>query len=106
MKTQRIVKKFLFFTWILSVTSPSFGAGGYFAHETCESSRGFAKRVFLTKQMGMSLARYREVEGSPPPGKAGELASKIEREIFTNPRIASESLASEHAYSLCMTWPK
>lgn len=90
----------MFFTPTLS------SATGFFTPQNCEATRGFAKRVFLTKQAGMSYAKYREIEGSPPAGKAGELAGKIEDAIFTNSKITSESLASEYAYSLCITWPR
>src|SRR5262245_43275871 len=84
----------------------TFAADGFFTQKTCESSRAFAKRVFLTKQNGMSYAKYREIEGSPQPGPAGELVTRIEQAIFTNPKISSESIASECAYSLCITWRK
>jgi hypothetical protein len=77
---------------------------GYFDKATCENSRSFAKRVFLSKQQGMTYAKYREIESDPPPGPAGDLVRNIERAIFTNPKITSESLASEYAYSVCITW--
>jgi len=91
---------------IFAFTTVCYGAGGYFTKETCDGSRAFAKRVFLTKQMGMSYSKYREVEGTPEPGPAGTMVTKIEKGIFANSGITSESLASEYAYSVCMTWPK
>ena len=81
-------------------------AQGYFSQPTCEGSRGFAKRVFLTKQQGVSFAKYREIEGNSPAGPAGDLVANIERAIFANSKITSESLASEYAYATCMAWRK
>ena len=106
MKKQLIMANVVFLVGASLVSTFSFGEGGYFTRETCEQSRGFAKRVFLTKQLGSSFSKYRESEGSPPPGKAGELVGKIEQAVFTNSRITSESLASEYAYSICINWPK
>ncbi len=105
MRNYLIAASFIFVVGPFS-SPPSAIAAGFFTAETCEGSRSFAKRVFLTKQAGSSYAKYREIEGNPPPGKAGELIGKIEEAIFTNRKITSESLASEYAYTLCITWPK
>ena len=101
-----IILRSMLIASLLAASSTSYGAGGYFSVETCEGARAFAKRVFLTKQMGMSYSKYVETEGKPSPGPAGEMTTKIERGIFTNPRISSESLAAEYGYSVCITWSK
>jgi hypothetical protein len=87
------LKRHLFTVAALLVSGACISANaGYFDKATCENSRAYAKRVFLTKQLGMSYEKYRKVEGDPPPGPAGDLIRAIERGIFTNPKITSESV--------------
>ena len=88
---------------VLSVVGMN-AVAGYFDKASCDGSRVFAKRVFFIKQNGMTYAKYRKIEGDAPPGPAGDLVRTIERAIFKNPKITSEALAAEYAYSVCTAW--
>jgi hypothetical protein len=90
--TRKKMKTILIST-ILALSIPVYANA---AAAECDKSASYGRKIYLQKRLGMTLKRYREIEGDPPH----PVLDNIEKAIFQK-NIKSEDHAALIANTVC-----